>query len=120
MSFLHTMSGPDFLKLYFGWFLVTWIGMLIVRHRISDTSLTSVGGLFLFEALGAARYFAGKAYGMEKWTFLEIMMIVGGFFFILRAENFNQGSSSGCGSTTGGGGCGGGGCGGGGCGGCGG
>jgi len=120
VSFLHTMSGPDFLKLYFGWFLVTWIGMLIVRHRISDTSLTSVGGLFLFEALGAARYFAGKAHGMEKWTFLEIMMIVGGFFFILRAENFNQGSSSGCGSTTGGGGCGGGGCGGGGCGGCGG
>lgn len=120
MSFLHTMSGPDFLQLYFGWFLVTWIGMLIVRHRISDSSLTSLGGLILFEALGAARYLDGAAHGMTKWSFLGLMMVIGGFFFVLRAENFSQGSSSGCGgSSCGGGGCGGGGCGGGGCGGCG-
>src|SRR5258707_11191141 len=108
MSFLHTMSGPDFLGLYFLWLLVTWIGMLIVRHRVADTWGTTVGGLFLFEGLGAARYFVGSAHGMHKWEFMFLMMVVGFFFFVLRAHNFSNGSGSGW-SSCGGGGCGGGG-----------
>src|SRR5437899_457443 len=113
------MPGPDFLGLYLVWLLVTWVGMLIVRHHVADTWATSLGGLLLFEGLGAVRYFLGSAHGMHNWEFMSIMMVVGVFFFILRADNFSNGSGSGWGSC-GGGGCGGGGCGGGGCGGCGG
>jgi uncharacterized membrane protein YgcG len=120
MSFLHTMTGPDFLGLYFVWFLITWIGMLLVRHRVCDNWLTTLTGLALFEGLGVARYFVGTAHGMEKWDFMFIMMFVGALFFAIRAEHLKQGSNGGWSSCGGGGGCGGGGCGGGGCGGCGG
>ena len=121
VSFLHTMAGPEFLGLYFIWFLITWIAMLFVRHRLSDTWFTSMAGLALFEGLGLARYFVGKAHGLERWEFLFLMMLVGALFFLVRAEHLKQGSSTGWGgSSCGGGGCGGGGCGGGGCGGCGG
>src|SRR5262249_37020441 len=101
---------------YAGWFLVTWIAMLIVRHRVADTTTTTVIGLVCFEAVGVAGYIIGTAQGMHKWDFMFAMMIIGGLFFLVRAENLSSGSGgAGCG-----GGCGGGGCGGGGCGGCGG
>jgi hypothetical protein len=118
MNFLYTMTGPSFLGLYCIWFLVTWIGTLFVR-RVSDTVLTSLGGLALYEGLGLVRYFVGKSHGLEKWNNLFLMMIIGALFFVVRSEHLNQGSNSGWGGC-GGGGCGGGGCGGGGCGGCGG
>ena len=115
------MTGPEFLFLYIVWFLTTWLGMLIIRHRVADTWATTLTGLVCFEAVGVARYIIGSAQGMHKWEFLFLIMGVGALFFVVRAENFSNGSggswtSSGCG----GGGCGGGGCGGGGCGGCGG
>src|SRR5262245_12946992 len=77
--FLYTMPGPDFLLLYLVWFLVLWVTVLLVRHAGFDTPLTTIGGLLAFEGLGAARYFVGSAHGMHKWTFLFLMMIVGGF-----------------------------------------
>ena len=120
MSFLHTMKGPDFLALYAGWFLITWTGMFVYRHRVADTWLATLTGMGLFDGLGLARYVAGKAHGMHRWEFLVVMMALGSLFFLLRASNFSNGSSSGwssCGGGGGGGGCGGGG---GGCGGCGG
>lgn len=121
MSFLKTMQGPDFLVLYLVWFGLTWISMLVLRHKVSDTLLTSLSGLLAFEGLGVARFLVGSANGMHKWDFLFLMMGVGALFFVLRAENFESGSDGGSGvDSFGGGGCGGGGCGGGGCGGCGG
>lgn len=121
MSFLETMQGPDFLVLYLVWFGLTWIGMLVVRHKITDTPWTSLGGMLAFEGLGVARFLVGSAHGMHKWDFLFMMMGVGALFFVLRAEHFKSGSDGGWGvGSCGGGGCGGGGCGGGGCGGCGG
>ena len=121
MTFLETMRGDKFLVLYLVWLVVTWIGMLIVRHKVSDSIWTSGGGLFAFESLGVVRYYIGRAHGMHNWDYLFMMMGIGALFFLLRAENFKSGSDGGWGYTScGGGGCGGGGCGGGGCGGCGG
>jgi len=117
MSFLHTMNVPDFLTLYFVWFLVLWIAVLVVRKAGHDTPFTSVCGILLFEGLGAARYIDGSAHGLHRWDILFVMMAFGWLPFVLRARHFDQGGS---GSCSGGGGCGGGGCGGGGCGGCGG
>jgi len=117
MNFLETMRGEPFLCFYLGWFLVTWICMLVVRYKVADTIWTSVAGLVAFESMGGARYLIGSAHGMEHWDFMFIMMFVGAAFFLARIDNSASGSSS---SGCGGGGCGGGGCGGGGCGGCGG
>jgi uncharacterized membrane protein YgcG len=119
MRFLETMRGPDFLVLYLVWFALTWIGMLVVRHRLSNTMWTSLGGLLVFEGLGAARYLVGEAHGMHNWDFLFMMMGIGALFFVMRAQKSGSDGGSGIGGC-GGGGCGGGGCGGGGCGGCGG
>ena len=119
MSFLHTMPGPDFLALYVFWFLFTWIGMLIFRHKVLDSPITTITGFGLFEGLGVARYIVGSEYGMHNWDHLIAMMVVGAVFFVVRSEHMKTGSS-GSGGSCGGGGCGGGGCGGGGCGGCGG
>ena len=119
MNFLETMRGPEFLAVYGGWFVVTWIGMLIVRHKVSDGWWTTLGGLLAFESVGFARYLIGTAHGLHKWDFLFLMMIVGALFFLARTDHFSSGSN-GSWSSCGGGGCGGGGCGGGGCGGCGG
>ena len=122
---LDTMKGPDFLKLYFVWFLATWIGVLMLRKHGFDTPSTTIVGVVLFEALGVGRYLLGSAHGMHNWLFLFLMMGGGMFFFVLRAHHFDQSggggwsgcsSGGGCGSSS----CGGGGCGGGGCGGCGG
>jgi hypothetical protein len=119
MNFLETMRGPEFLALYFVWFILTWGCMLLVRHKVVDCIWTSLGGLALFEGLGVTRYIVGEAHGMHKWDFLFAMMFIGALFFLARTDSFTSGSGSGWGSC-GGGGCGGGGCGGGGCGGCGG
>ena len=121
MDFLETMRGHPFLLVYLGWFLVTWIGMLVVRYKVADTIWTSIGGLLAFESLGGVRYLIGSADGMHQWEFMFMMMIIGGVFFLARVDNSASGSNGGwSGSGCGGGGCGGGGCGGGGCGGCGG
>jgi len=121
MNFLQTMPGPTFLGLYFGWFILTWGCMLLVRHKVIDCAWTTLGGLVLFEGLGVTRYIIGEAHEMHKWGFLFAMMMIGALFFLARTDSFQSGSGSGRGSTgCGGGGCGGGGCGGGGCGGCGG
>jgi hypothetical protein len=115
--FLYAMDGPHFLMLYLVWFLVLWVGVLVLRSKNFDSPLTTVGGLALYEGLGVARYLLGSAHGLQKWDYLIAMMGFGFFFFVLRGHHFEQGGSSG---GCGGGGCGGGGCGGGGCGGCGG
>jgi len=120
VDFLESVRGPEFLGLYLGWFVVTWIGMMIVRHNVADNAITSLTGLVLFEALGVARYVIGSRHGMQNWEFLFVMMIVGAIFFLARAKNFSSGSGGFWTGSCGGGGCGGGGCGGGGCGGCGG
>jgi hypothetical protein len=120
MNFLETMRGPAFLGLYFGWFILTWGGMLLVRHKVADSVWTSLGGLVLFESVGVTRYLVGEAHGLHKWGFLFAMMIIGALFFLARTDSVRSGSGGWGGSSCGGGGCGGGGCGGGGCGGCGG
>ena len=132
--FLHTLRGPDFLLLFWVWFLVTFCSVLLWRWRVADSPLVSLIGLLGFEALGVARMIDGSAHGLHKWGFLILMMVAGGIAFFIRAKHFKTGGgdgncsggswwssgcssgSSGCGSS-GGGGCGGGG---GGCGGCGG
>ena len=127
-NFLHTLRGPDFLLLFWVWFLVTFGGTLLLRWRGRDTPLTTILGLLCFEALGVARMIDGSAHGLHKWEFLILMMVIGGICFFIRANNFQFGGgngscsggswwSSGSSCSGGGGGCGGGG---GGCGGCGG
>src|SRR5262245_11011055 len=121
MNFLQTMRGPEFLALYAVWFVLTFGGMFIVRHIVSDTIWTSLAGLLVFEGLGLARYLVGSAHGMQNWEFLFAMMFIGALFFLVRAQHMKSNSDgSWWGGSCGGGGCGGGGCGGGGCGGCGG
>jgi hypothetical protein len=127
-SFLHTMRGPDFLLLYFVWFIVTFGGVLLLRWNGHDSPLTTVAGLLLYELLGVLRIISGSAHGMHKWEFLILMMVIGAVVFVVRIK-LNQSSGDGghwwssssggssCSSGGGGAGCGGGG---GGCGGCGG
>jgi uncharacterized membrane protein YgcG len=124
-DFLHTMRGPDFLLLYFIWFIVTFGTVLLFRWRGKDTPLVTLGGLACYELLGLVRIIVGSMHGMQKWDFLILMMVIGGVIFLIRAS-FNQSNgdggswwSSNCSSGSscgGGGGCGSGG----GCGGCGG
>ena len=116
------MSGPDFLELYFVWFLVTFGVVLLCRWRGHDTPAVTITGLLAYEGLGAVRFVIGTIDGLHRWDFMALMMIFGGLIFFVRTKSggsgggwWNQGRGSG------GGGCGSSGCGGGGgCGGCGG
>jgi hypothetical protein len=126
LAFFGTMQGPDFLGLYLGWFFLTRLTVMFLRHFGHDTTATTLIGLVCYELLAVARIIAGTAHGLHRWGFLIAMMVVGGLIFFLRAEHLKKGDGSSwitsCGtgsSCSGGGGCGGGGCGGG-CGGCGG
>jgi len=130
LNFLYTMKGPDFLVIYLGWFFALFTGVVILRALGFGNWRTTLGGLFLYEGLGIARYIAASSMGMHKFEFLFMGMFFGMFFFIFRfktATGDNQGGgvfwvesngggggSGGCGSSScgGGGGCGGGGCGG--------
>jgi hypothetical protein len=129
------MNGPVFLVLYavVGVLLLgaTWI----VRLQYREQGPAMLIGFLSFEAIGVLRYFMGSAHGMHKWTYMGVMMLVGGLLFFVSASvrsgyggsgscsGFNSWFASSCsgGASCGSGGsCGGGGCGGGGCGGCGG
>ena len=123
--FLETARGPEFVVLFGGWFLLCWSTLLALRRLGGDHPLTTVIMLALFESAGVARYLAGSAAGLQRWTNLFLMMVIGALFFVLRAEQGTRNGSGGGGTSssscsTGCGGCGSGGCGGGGCGGCGG
>ena len=54
-DFLHEMKGPDFLGLFFGWFILVFGVVLIVRWRGHDSPAISLMGLLCFETLGVAR-----------------------------------------------------------------
>lgn len=126
-AFFHTMRGPEFLFLYFAWFVLTFAAVLILRHRGLDKPLTTFSGLLVYEGFAVIRLIDGSAHGLHRWENLIIMMVIGGLVFFVRASHSGDGNSSGgffhsCSSGSG---CGsgsscGGGCGGGGCGGCGG
>ena len=116
-SFLTTLKGPEFLALFAGWFVLTFLTVLVLRWRGYDTPFTTIIGLICFELLGVARIVDGSAHGMHKWDLLILMMVVGGFGFFIRVKNFNRSDGSrGSSWSSCSGGCGGGG----GCGGCGG
>src|ERR1700727_1024567 len=83
LNFLHTMSGPNFLWLFAVWFLITFGGVLLFRWNGRDTPATTIIGLTCFELLAVARLIDGSAHGLHKWTFLILMMIVGGVVFII-------------------------------------
>ena len=131
-NFLPPVDGPTFLKLYAGWFVLTFGAVLLFRWRGHDTMVTTIIGLLSYETLGALRMVIGSLAGMHRWDYLILMMFFGGIIFFVRVQSDNNGEGSwwrrnssggGCGSSGssgcggGGGGCGGGG---GGCGGCGG
>lgn len=122
-DFVETVRGPEFLVLFFGWFLLCWTTLLALRKTGRDHPLTTIVMLMLFEGVGVARYVIGSAAGMECWNGLFLMMAIGALFFIVRehATGTHQdgGGTSSSSCSTGGGGCGSAGCGGGGCGGCG-
>lgn len=140
MEMLGTLRGPEFLILFFGWFVVTRLGVGLCRSAGWDSPLVTLGGIALFEALGVLRFLAEIEHGMHRWGFLAAMMVLGPIFFAVRGEGSSGGggfwdsgspggggfwggssSSSSCGSSSCGGDSGGGSsCGGGGCGGCGG
>jgi hypothetical protein len=113
-QFLGTMKGPEFLVLFFVWFLLLFGGVLLLRWWGFDTPLTTLTGFVLFEALGVARFVIGSANGMQNWGIMAFMMILGGIAFFTRGSSLSGGalsgdSGGGCGSNEG---CGGGGCGG--------
>src|SRR5580692_5947155 len=85
-SFLHTMDGPDFLFVYAGWFVVSFVAVLVFRWSGRDSAATTLIGFLCYESLGVVRIIVGSAYGMHRWGFLIAMMIVGGLVFFLRAE----------------------------------
>jgi uncharacterized membrane protein YgcG len=116
-DFLGTMKGPEFLVLFFVWFLLLFGAVLLLRRWGFDTPVTTLTGFVLFEALGVARYLIGSASGMRKWEIMVFMMILGGIAFFTRGSSSRGGalsgdSGGGCGSDGGGGGGGCGGCGG--------
>ncbi|HEV8541368.1 MAG TPA: hypothetical protein VGR78_03160, partial [Verrucomicrobiae bacterium] len=49
---LLTIKGPEFLGLYFGWFVLTFSTVLLLRKKLADSPLVTVGGLLAFELLG--------------------------------------------------------------------
>ena len=116
LDFLRTMTGPEFLVLYFVWFVLVFGAVLLLRRWGFDNPVTTVVGLVVFAGLGIARYAIGSEAGMKSWDGLITMTILGSVVFVTR-----WGDSNGGGLSSDGGGCGSGaGCGGGGCGGCGG
>jgi hypothetical protein len=134
--FASQLKGPQFLAYYVGLLLV----LLFARALLED-DLARLAPLVLFELVGLWRFVDGLTSGMHRFTYLFLLMLLGGFFLAVNATSFptarsgrysrsshsrsscSSGSffsscsagSSGC--SSGGGGCGGGG---GGCGGCGG
>jgi hypothetical protein len=113
-DFLGTMKGPEFLVLYFVWFLLLFGAVFLLRRWGFDTPWTTRIGVLLFEALGIARFVIGSAQGMHMWAIMFTMMALGPFAFWVRGGDSNGGGfhfdvGGGCGSD---GGCGGGGCGG--------
>lgn len=108
LDFLHTMKGPDFLELFFVWFLVTFLTLVALRRVGYDDIRVTVTCLTCFEVLGVARIVVGSFHGMEKWGFLIAMMGIGALFFFIRAKHFEGMGGGGGGDTeTGGGGTGG-------------
>jgi hypothetical protein len=113
-DFLKTMSGPEFLALYFVWFALLYGAVYLLRRWGFDTRFTTYACLIPFEALGVARYILGSQHGLKNWTGLGIMMIFGFLAFSLRRGDSNgqKGWYFEGGNCGGDGGCGGGGCGG--------
>ena len=95
ISFLTTMEGPEFLALFAGWFVLTFVTVLVLRWRGYDTPFTTIIGLICFELPGVARIVDGSAHGMHKWVILILMMVVGGLGFLIRMKNFNRSDGSG-------------------------
>ena len=89
-GFLHQLKGPDFLLLYFLWFLFLWVAVLMIRRFALDSPLTTLAGLLLFEGLGVARFVAGSSHGMHKWDIQILMMAVAPLFFVIRLRNLNR------------------------------
>jgi len=116
-DFLWTMKGPEFLVLYFVWFLLLYGAVFFLRRWGLDTRVTTYAGLIPFVAVGVARFYLGSGQGMENFGGLVAMMVLGYVAFHVRRSDSDRGGFY----FEGGGGCGSdGGCGGGGCGGCGG
>ncbi len=114
----RTISGLEFLA-YYG---LSMIGIMalqwIIRMVWDDRYSVSIAALLLFESVGATRLLTGYfLFDMKKFSFLLILMTIGGFLQFARSDNTQFLFSGGGGCSAGG--CGGG-CGGGGCGGCGG
>ena len=120
----HGWNGIQFLLFYGTTFFVLIASAYIIRHGVDDRYIVSVIHFLVFEAIGFARLHYGLTHGMHRFSYLIIMMILGGACFFLRAKSDDgksYGFFGGCGiymGSNGGcdGGCGGG-CGG--CGGCG-
>ena len=129
--FASSLKGPQFL----GYYLVLLIVLGLLRGALED-DLARFAPLLLFEGVGVWRIVEGMANGMHRFTYLQILMLFGGFLLVVNATSFpsayranrgrysgssrsscSSGSSCSSSSGSGGGGCGGGG---GGCGGCGG
>lgn len=126
----HEWDGIAFLFFYAFAFFVLMLSATTIRHAISDRYVVSIVCFLLFEGIGLSRIGYGLANGMHNFTFLIIMMVVGGLFFFMRSKSemgghygfcggcgFHFGYGSGAGGGMGCSGCSG--CGGGGCGGCG-
>ncbi len=101
------MKGPDFLGLFFVWFLVTLLTVIALRAAGYDEYRVTFTGLVCFEALGVARIVVGSFHGMERWGFLIAMMCIGALCFFIRAKHFegmggNGGDTGGGGGDTGG------------------
>src|SRR5579862_9459788 len=119
---LEFIKGPEFLAIYGAWWLIVFIGVLLLRRKGYEHGVTAAWGLAMFLGVGLFRIVDGESHGMHRWGFLVLMMFVGAVLLSVRAESGGDGTSwggSGCSSSCGGGGGSGGGCGGG-CGGCGG
>jgi len=111
------MKGPTFL-IFFG---LLWLSLFVASFGLKTQVWGGFAGIvafLLFEGIGIARIVIGIRLGMEKFLYLIIIMIVGGFALMARIGtergwdlNSRSGCSSGCGSSCGsscGGGCGGG------------
>jgi len=112
-DFLPALSGPDFLLLYFVWFVVMYGTVLLFRWSGKDTPMVTLCGIAGYELLGVLRIIIGSLYGKENWGFLILMMVIGGIIFLLRASHLQSNGDGGgwwnssCSGGSGCGGCGG-------------
>jgi uncharacterized membrane protein YgcG len=94
-GFLYTMRGPDFLWLYFVWFIVSFGVVLLTRWRGNDSPWVTAFGVLAYEGLGLLRIVVGSMHDLHRWTFLILMMILGGLIFFIRVEFTRSGGDGG-------------------------